>query len=156
MSTSAALAKPFPACGDPPVPLGTDSANAGRNRKALRFPLALPVRYRTDDDAGVGEILNISSCGALFTTERPLALNADARLSVKWPVLLSNSVHLTLVVAGKIVRVEAGRAALEIQKYEFRTCSPSFFLAPADQNVSCVGLGLQVQVADHAVQRIGM
>jgi len=138
------------------MPSGMDSANAGRNRKALRFPLALPVRYRADDDAGVGKILNISSCGALFTTERPLALNTDVRLSVKWPVLLSDSVNLTLVVAGRIVRVEAGRAALEIQKYEFRTCSPSFFLAPADQNSSCVGLGLQVQVADHAVQGIGM
>ncbi len=148
--------KPLPVCGDSSIPQDTASAKAGRNRKALRFQLALPVRYRTAYDAGSGEILNISSCGVLFTTERPLALDADASLSVKWPVLLSNSVHLSLFVGGRIVRVEPGQAALEIQKYEFRTCNPSVFLAAAGQNASSLGLRLQVQVADHAMQRIGM
>lgn len=156
MPTSTASVKPLPTSGDSSKPSETDSANAGRNRRALRFPLALPVRYRTADDAGAGKILNISSCGALFTTERPLALHAEVRLTIKWPVLLSNSVHLSLAVEGRIARAEAGQAALEFQKYEFRTCSPSFCLAAADQNTSCVGLGLQVQVADYAVQRVGM
>ena len=103
----------------------------------------------------VGEILNISSCGALVTTERPLALNADARLSVKWPVLLSNSVHLTLVVAGKIVRVEAGRAALDIDKYEFRTCSPSFFLAPLTRMSHASGLGFKFRLRIMRCRELG-
>ncbi len=77
-------------------------------------------------------------------------------MSVKWPVLLSDSVHLSLVVAGKIVRVEPGQAALQIQKYEFRTRRQSLVLAAAGQNASCLGSGLQVQVADDAMQRIGM
>jgi hypothetical protein len=157
MHTSAALIKPLAAARRyRSTPSPDDSAYGARNRKAVRFQLALPLRYRTADDAGCGKILNISSCGALFTTERPLALHADATLSVKWPVLLSDSVHLSLVVAGKIVRVEPGRAALQIQKYEFRTCRPSLFLAAARQNTSGLGSGLQVQVADDAVQRIGM
>jgi hypothetical protein len=157
MQTSAAFVKPLAAarryCS---TPSPNDAACGGRNRKAVRFQLALPVRYTTADGAGWGEILNISSCGALFTTERPLALDAEATLSVKWPVLLSDSVHLSLVVAGKIVRVEPGQAALQIQKYEFRTRRQSLVLAAAGQNASCLGSGLQVQVADDAMQRIGM
>jgi len=34
---------------------------------------------------------------------------------------------LTLIASGKVVRVEEGRAAIAIEKYEFRTCAPSFF-----------------------------
>jgi hypothetical protein len=156
-TSAAASAKPLAAarryCS---TPSPDDSAYRGRNRKAVRFQLTLPVRYRTTDDAGRGTILNISSCGVLFTTERPLELGADTTLSVKWPVLLFDSVHLSLVVAGKIVRVEPGRAAMQIQKYEFRTCSPSLFLAATGRNTSCLGSGLQVQVADDAMQRIGV
>jgi hypothetical protein len=156
MHTSAAILKPLAARLYCSTPSPDDAPSGGRNRKAIRFRLALPVRYRTDDAAGRGELLNISSCGALFTTERPLAVNAEVKLSIKWPVLLADSVHLSLVIVGKIVRVEPGRAALQLQKYEFRTCSPSFFLAAPEQKTSYVGLGLQVQVADNAVQRVGM
>jgi len=92
----------------------------------------------------------------LFTTERPLVLHSEAKLIVKWPVRLLDSVNLSLVVVGKIVRVEPGQAALQIQKYEFRTCRPSLFLVEADRNASCLKSGLQVQVADDAMQRIGM
>jgi len=157
MHTSAALIKPLAAarryCS---TPSPDESACGGRNRKAVRFQLALPVRYKTADGTGWGEIRNISSGGALFTTERQLALDADITLSVKWPVRLLDSVHLNLVVAGKIVRVEPGQAAMQIQKYEFRTCGPSLFLVAANQNTSSLGSGLQVQVADDAVERIGM
>lgn len=157
MHTSAALIKPLAAarryCS---TPSPDDSVYGGRNRKAVRFQLALPVHYKTADDAGCGQILNISSGGALFTTERPLVLHSEAKLIVKWPVRLLDSVNLSLVVVGKIVRVEPGQAALQIQKYEFRTCRPSLFLVEADRNASCLKSGLQVQVADDAMQRIGM
>jgi hypothetical protein len=157
MQTSAALIKPLAAARRyRSTPSPDESINGGRNRKAVRFELSLPVRYKTAGDAGRGEILNISSCGALFTTERPLALGADVSLSVKWPVRLLDSVNLNLVVAGKVVRVEPGRAALQIQKYEFRTCSPSLFLVPAEQTPSCLRSGLQVQVADYAMQGVGV
>jgi len=104
----------------------------------------------------MGEVLNISSCGVLFTTERPLTLHAEATLSVKWPVRLLNSVHLRLVVAGKIVRVGHNQAALQIQRYEFRTCSPSFFVPGTEDTVSRSSLGLQIQIANYAVQRVGV
>jgi len=156
MHTSAAILKPLAARRYSSTPSLDDVPSGGRNRKAIRFRLALPVRYRTDGESGRGELLDISSCGALFTTERPLAVNADVKLSIQWPVLLADSVHLSLVIVGKVVRVEPGRAALQLQKYEFRTCSPSYFHAVADQKTSCVRFGLQVQVANHAVQRVGM
>jgi hypothetical protein len=157
MHPSAALIKPLAAarryCS---TPSPSDSACAGRNRKSVRFELALPVRYTTADDAGWGQILNISSGGVLFTTERPLVVDSEAKLSVKWPVRLLDSVNLSLVVVGRIVRVEPRQAALQIRKYEFRTCRPSLFLVEADRNASCLKSGLQIEIADDAMQRIGM
>jgi len=122
----------------------------------MRFQLNLPVRYATMDDIGWGRILNISCAGALFTTERALQPNAEVELCVKWPVLLLNSVHLNLIAAGVIVRVEPGMAAMRIQRYEFRTCSPSFLLELHEQKLSGVAFGFQVQVANQAVQRVGV
>jgi len=156
MHTSAAILKPLAARRYSSTPTLEDVPSGGRNRKAIRFRLTLPVRYRTDDDSGRGELVDISSCGALFTTERPLAVNSEVKLSVRWPVLLADSVHLSLVIVGKVVRVEPGRAALQLQKYEYRTCSPSFFQTSADLTPSRIRFGLQVQVANHAVQRIGV
>lgn len=125
MSTSAALVNWPSEWIDQAV---SDCPNSGGdNRSGLRFPLSLPVRYITRGDAGWGEILNISSSGALFTTEHPLPVRASAKLYIKWPVLLSDSVHLNLVASGRIVRVEPGRAAIRIKRHEFRTCSPTFF-----------------------------
>jgi hypothetical protein len=89
--------------------------------------MKLSVRYQAGGESGWGKIVNISSKGALFTTDRALALHACVELYVRWPVLLHNSVQLRLIAAGTIIRVEPGRAALAIEKYEFRTCVPSFF-----------------------------
>lgn len=96
-------------------------------RQAIRFPIRLPVRYQAGGESGWGEIVNISSRRALFTTDRDLALDACVEMYIKWPVLLDNSVQLSLIASGTIVRIETGRAALAIEKYEFRTCVPSFF-----------------------------
>ena len=48
-------------------------------------------------------------------------------LYIKWPVLLHNSVQLSLIASGMIVRIEPGRAEMAIGRYEFRTCVPQFF-----------------------------
>jgi len=157
MHASAALIKPLAAARVyRSTPSPDDSASSRRNRTAVRFQLRLPVRYKTADDAGWGDTLNISSGGVLFTTERPMALDADVTLSIQWPVRLLDTVHLSLFVAGKIVRVEPGRAAVQIRKYEYRTCSPSLFLVTGGRNASGLKSGLQVQVADNAMQRVGM
>lgn len=70
--------------------------------------------------------MNISSSGALFTTERALPLGKQVELWINWPALLLEAVHLKLVAKGPIVRVEPGRAAMKIVRHEFRTSSSSF------------------------------
>jgi len=96
-------------------------------RQATRFPIELPVRYEAGGESGWGEILNISSRGALFTTDLGLCPNARVKVYIKWPVLLDNSVQLSLIVSGTIIRVEPGRAALAIENHEFRTGFPVLF-----------------------------
>ena len=135
-------------------------------QRAIRFPVKLPVRYKIGEEFGWGELVNISSSGALFTTERTLPLRKGVELCIHWPALLLEAVHLNLVAKGPIVRVEPGRAALRILKYEFRTASSSFLREAsmpecrsnrvAMQAASTDGFSLQVQVANQAMQRVGM
>jgi hypothetical protein len=42
-------------------------------------------------------------------------------MAISWPAQLDNRMALKLVARGRIVRCEAGTAAVEIQQYEFRT-----------------------------------
>ena len=50
-------------------------------------------------------------------------------VSISWPVQLNNKCALKLVARGRVVRFEQGRAAIEIQQYEFRTASLSAAVA---------------------------
>lgn len=135
-------------------------------QRAIRFPVKLPVRYKIGEEFGWGELVNISSSGALFTTERTLPLRKAVELCIHWPALLFEAVPLSLVAKGPIVRVEPGRAALRILKYEFRTASSSFLREAsmpefrtnrvAVQAASTDGFALQVQVANQAMQRVGV
>jgi len=115
-------------------------------RQAIRFPINLPVRYQAGGQSGRGELVNISKRGALFTIDRALASGTYVEVYIMWPALFNNSIQLSLIVAGTIKRVEPGRAALAIDKYEFRTCASSLFqrtqprragrVAPAQQSPS--------------------
>lgn len=83
------------------------------------------MNKRGGEEAGDGKTLNISSSGVLFTTEQMLLPGRRLELSISWPAQLNNKCALKLVARGRIVRFEKGRAALEIQQYEFRTASAS-------------------------------
>lgn len=94
-----------------------------------RFPIEREVRYRvlskrSSEEAGDGRTINISSSGVLFTSEHILLPGRRVELSISWPAQLDNKCALKLVARGRVVRFENGRAALEIQQYEFRTHSP--------------------------------
>jgi PilZ domain len=80
---------------------------------------------RGTEDKGEGKTINVSSCGILFTCQHQLAVGRRVRLCISWPVLLNDKVGLKLVVRGRVVRSEGGRAAIEIQQHEFRTQSAS-------------------------------
>jgi hypothetical protein len=152
MTTAATFQKPSD-WRDWSIPQRKSAADPGGNRKGVRFEMSLPVRYRSPEATGWGLILNMSSSGALFTTQHRLPKDSEVELCVRWPVLLLDAAHLMLVAAGRIVREETGRAALRIQRYEFRTCSPTFFEGAPEHGGSYLSArGLQVQVADDAVQ----
>jgi hypothetical protein len=98
-------------------------------RHSDRFPIERDVRFRIlnkrgGDEAGEGKTLNISSSGVLFTSEHMLLPGRRLELDISWPVQLNNQVALKLVARGRVVRFEEGRAAIEIQQYEFRTQAP--------------------------------
>lgn len=95
-------------------------------RSADRFPIERELRYkvlnkRAPEEAGSGKTINISSSGILFAADRILRPGRRVELAVSWPAKLNEKCALKLVARGKIVRFEDGKAAIEIQQYEFRT-----------------------------------
>jgi hypothetical protein len=102
-----------------------DNAQADR-RHSDRFPIEREVRYRvlskrSSEEAGDGKTVNISSSGVLFTVDQMLLPGRRMELAISWPAQLNNKTALKLVARGRVVRFEEGRAAIEIQQYEFRT-----------------------------------
>lgn len=95
-------------------------------RATDRFPLENGVRYKLLEarriaQTGQGRTLNISSGGILFTTEARLPLGQRIELAVDWPAQLNEHCGLKLVALGKIVRSSTDAAAINIEKYDFRT-----------------------------------
>ena len=95
-------------------------------RHSDRFPIEREVWYRvlnkrSGEESGDGKTINISSSGVLFTSEHLLLPGRRLELSISWPAQLNNKCALRLVAKGRVVRFEQGRAAIEIQQYEFRT-----------------------------------
>ncbi len=101
---------------------------AEERRTASRFPIEREVHFRTIGkrklaECGLGQTINISSAGVLFTTDRLLRLGNRVEVAISWPAQLNASVALQLVAQGRIVRSDESKAAIKIQHYEFRTCS---------------------------------
>jgi hypothetical protein len=99
-------------------------------RNSDRFPIEREVRYkvlnkRGGEEAGAGLSLNMSSSGVYFTSEHLLVPGRRLELAISWPAQLDNKTPLKLVARGRVVRFEEGRAAIEIQQYEFRTLAAS-------------------------------
>jgi c-di-GMP-binding flagellar brake protein YcgR len=108
------------------------NSHAVERRGADRFPIEREIRYRvlskrTAHEEGTGKTINISSNGVLFTTDQILLPGKRLELSISWPATLDNKCHLKLVARGRVARLEQGRAAVEIQQYEFRTIGSKGF-----------------------------
>ena len=114
-----------------PMHTSTDSTGAPigelpERRGPGRFPVREDVRYRvvqsrTDKVSGVGTTLNIGSGGILFTTEDKLPVGRMVELSVNWPAMLNGICPLQFAATGRVIRSEAQRAAVRIERYEFKT-----------------------------------
>ena len=71
----------------------------------------------------MGRALDASSNGILLESEHELRVGDPLELLVDWPAQLDGLVPLQLVTAGCVVRVSGARAAVSIERYEFRTKS---------------------------------
>jgi hypothetical protein len=89
------------------------------------------VQSRTAKISGCGNTLNIGSGGILFTTEEKLPIGRMVELSVNWPARLDGVCPLQFVAIGRIVRSEGLRAAVRIERYEFKTRSTANVTAMA-------------------------
>ncbi len=100
-------------------------------RRSIRFPLERTAQIRIfgrrAEEVFMGRTINISSSGILFTVDREVQPGRRAEIAVSWPVRLDNNCPLKLVARGRIVRTEPGKAALQIQQYEFRTMGSNSF-----------------------------
>ena len=81
--------------------------------------------------SGVGSTLNIGSGGILFTTKDKLPLGQMVELSVSWPAMLDGICPLQFVATGRVVRSEAQRAAVRIERYAFKTRNVNRFTMAA-------------------------
>ncbi len=95
-------------------------------RRSERFPLNQPALiYAKDKGSGVteckGRVVNMSSSGILFTTEKEFLPGRRLEIAVAWPTKLDGRCPLKLVVKGRVVRCEGNQVAVEIERSEFRT-----------------------------------
>jgi hypothetical protein len=73
----------------------------------------------------------MGSGGILFTTEDRLPVGRTVELSVNWPARLDGTCPLQFVATGRVVRSEDSRAAVRIDRYEFKTRRVSGLAASA-------------------------
>jgi hypothetical protein len=95
-------------------------------RAKKRFAIERPVRYRFLYGASLGQVatgraLDASSNGIWLEAEQELRIGDPLELLIDWPAQLNGLVPLQLVTAGCVVRVSGNRAAVSIERYEFRT-----------------------------------
>ena len=105
---------------------GPAIGGAPERRGTGRYPLREEVRYKVMNakhvpTTGAGKTLNIGSGGILFTTQEKLPMGNKVELSVSWPARLGGTCPLQFVALGRVVRSENDRAAVRIERYEFKT-----------------------------------
>jgi hypothetical protein len=107
--------------------MGLSEVPGKDRRESSRFPLQEDLHYRLIDSksqsaiAGVGTTLNIGSGGILFTTEELLPVGKTIEISVNWPARLDGTCALKFVAVGRVIRSERNRAAVRIERYQFKT-----------------------------------
>jgi hypothetical protein len=97
-------------------------------RLTSRFPLQQEIRYRlvqsrASSSKGIGQTLDVSSGGILFTTAERLPTGRMVEIAMHWPALLNGNCALQFVARGRVLRSDGKTAAVRIQRYEFRTRS---------------------------------
>lgn len=97
------------------------------SRLPTAYPFERDVRFRVFSKRapleGTGTTISISGGELTFASDQANALRQrqGIEVSVSWPVLLDNRLPLKLVVRGRVVSVEPGKAVISIRGHEFRT-----------------------------------
>jgi PilZ domain-containing protein len=93
-------------------------------RSKTRYPLVLQVRYRTLGRRlrlGQGEVVNLSSSGALVDSRHQLELGEELEVQMEWPSLLDGCVPLQLIAIARTVRCGPSSFAVRFRRHQFRT-----------------------------------
>jgi hypothetical protein len=114
-------------------------AGIADRRTASRFPLRLAIRcrgigpFQSLDPITLGESLNVSSKGLLFSSSHVFLPGQVIEVFIEWPILLENRIRLTLVAEGIVVRSAGTHTAVSVKKYQFKTRgSTDFLVSPVD------------------------
>jgi len=95
-------------------------------RTAERVRIECAIRYEVYSDRkriGEGHTIDMSTSGISFTTQSLLPENARVIVYVRWPIRLEENVPVELRAAGRLVRVESVKAAMQVEETTF--CSGS-------------------------------
>jgi hypothetical protein len=106
--------------------IANNDGGTSERRGTSRFPVREEVKYKILhtqllNTTGSGQTLNIGSGGILFTTEERLPIGRMVEIAVNWPARLDGTCALKFVAVGRVVRADLNRAAVRIERYEFRT-----------------------------------
>src|SRR5689334_13927963 len=78
----------------------------GDRRRARRYEIGLPLRFRTDDGlTGTGAMKDISRTGMRFLTDAPLRVSSHIEITAEWPVPLRGLYPTELKALGIVSRV---------------------------------------------------
>jgi c-di-GMP-binding flagellar brake protein YcgR len=93
-------------------------------RRAVRYSIERDLKWkwqgrRTREAPEHGRTVNISSGGVLFTTGFSLPLGKLVEVGINWPATPEPEGGLQLTARGRVVRSDAGCAAIEFRQREF-------------------------------------
>jgi PilZ domain len=88
-------------------------------RRNQRFDLRLPFELLTGPKAK-GETRNVSSCGVLFRSPKPIEIGEPIEYMITFPKAPGTRVDVRLRCVGTVVRIETGSTfAATMERYEF-------------------------------------
>jgi hypothetical protein len=109
----------------------------GERRSKKRFRITRDARYKLlygqhIAETGLAKTVDISSNGVWFTTDTSLPMGVPIELTISWPALLNDYCPMKLMIFGCVVRSTDSGAAINIERYEFRTQGSTLFQATSD------------------------
>ena len=105
-------------------------------RAHRRYPIALDIEYKLIHKGrvqrqGLGKTLDVSSGGVCFECSDTVPADSHIELVMMWPFLLEGVCPLSLVMQGRVVRIDGRRVAIQAKHHEFRTAGTRAPRVPA-------------------------